>query len=61
MFEDNWYLFLLVIFLAFSSDGDMSTREIAVMGAVLFALCMTANCPSDSRSGCNCNGGTVNA
>lgn len=55
MFEDNWYLFLLVIFLAFSSDGNMSSREIAVMGAVLFALCMTANCPDENENRCNCN------
>lgn len=59
MFEDNWYLFLLVVFLAFSSDGKMSTREIAVMGAVLFALCMTAGCPSETSDGCFCGRGTA--
>lgn len=55
MFEDNWYMFLLIIFLIFASDGNMSNREIAVMGAVLFALTMTANCPSEQTDDCFCN------
>lgn len=38
MFNDNWFVFLLVVMLAFSSDGTMSSTEIAVMLAILFAL-----------------------
>lgn len=41
MFNDNWYLFLLIIMLAFFSDGNISNREGAVMIAILFALTLT--------------------
>jgi hypothetical protein len=43
MFENNWYLFLLIVFLVFSGDGALSSTEIAVMGAILFALTLTSN------------------
>ncbi len=31
MFEDNWYLFLLIVMIVFISDGDFSRRETAVI------------------------------
>ncbi|MBR7162670.1 MAG: hypothetical protein IKD35_01715 [Clostridia bacterium] len=43
MFENNWYLFLLIVFLVFSGDGGLSSTEIAVMGAILLALTLTSN------------------
>lgn len=58
MFEDNWYLFLLIVMVAFASDGDFSRRETAVMLAVLAALAFTNNADSDaatSTSNCFCN------
>ncbi len=41
MFESNWYLFLLIVMLAFMSDGDVSSRESAVMLSILLALTIT--------------------
>lgn len=38
MFEDNWYLFLLIVMIVFISDGDFSRRETAVMIGILAAL-----------------------
>lgn len=43
MFEDNWFLFLLIIMAVFNMDGTFSEREIAVMMSILFALTMTNN------------------
>lgn len=51
MFENNWYLFLLIVFLVFSGDGALSNTEIAVMGAILLALTLTNN----ETPCCNCN------
>lgn len=62
MFEDNWYLFLLIVMIAFVSDGEFSKKETAVMLAVLAALAFTNNADSDtttstttSASNCFCN------
>ncbi len=58
MFEDNWYLFLLIVMIAFVSDGEFSKKETAVMLAVLAALAFTNNTDSDtttSASNCFCN------
>ncbi len=55
---DNWYLFLLIIFLVFAADGSVSGTELAVMLAILFALTLTANCCPDSdteTNNCFCN------
>ena len=41
MFNDNWYLFLLIVMLAFFADGEISNREATVMLAILFALTIT--------------------
>jgi len=41
MFSDNWFLFLLVILLLFSSDGEISGTETAVLIAIVFALFLT--------------------
>ena len=41
MFDDNWFLFLLIIMLVFLQDGKFSKREIFVMLAILAALSMT--------------------
>ena len=38
MFDDNWFLFLLIIMLVFLQDGKFSQREIFV---ILTALSMT--------------------
>jgi hypothetical protein len=50
MFDGNWYLFLLIVFLAFAGDGGLSTTEIAVMGAILLALTLTEG--TESGNGC---------
>lgn len=57
MFDDNWYLFLLIVMLAFYADGNISQREATVMLAILFALTLT-NVPADSTAtttNCFCN------
>ena len=41
MFDDNWFLFLLIIMLVFLQDGKFSQREIFVMLAILAPLSMT--------------------
>ena len=57
MFNDNWYLFLLIVMLAFFADGEISNREATVMLAILFALTIT-NVPDadedEDTSGRNC-------
>ncbi len=58
MFDDNWFLFLLIIMLVFLQDGDLSQREIFVMLAILAALSMTNNLSStsdDDTRNCFCN------
>ena len=56
MFGDNWYLFLLIVMLAFFADGNISDREATVMLAILFALTLTNNLSSDATTtGCFCN------
>lgn len=58
MFEDNWFLFLLIIMAVFVGDGNFSDREIAVTMAILFALTITNDnsCSErvDVRSSENC-------
>jgi hypothetical protein len=54
MFENNWYLFLLIVFLVFSGDGALSGTEIAVMGAILLALTLSSNTEPDNNGGCFC-------
>ena len=60
MFNDNWYLFLLIVMLAFFADGEISSREAIVMLAILFALTIT-NVPTDddddedTSRNCFCN------
>lgn len=60
MFEDNWYLFLLIVMIVFISDGDFSKRETAVMTGILAALAFTnsvdtSNMSSTFASNCFCN------
>ena len=64
MFEDNWYLFLLIVMLAFFADGEISTKEAFVMISILLALTFTNNLEEDEEeeeedtttaSGCFCN------
>ncbi|MDD4840094.1 MAG: hypothetical protein PHE93_05470 [Clostridia bacterium] len=38
MFTDNWWLFVLIILLLFSSDGSISPTENTVLIAIVFAL-----------------------
>lgn len=55
MFEDNWYLFLLIVMIVFISDGDFSRRETAVMIGILAALAFTNSTDTDATtSTCNC-------
>lgn len=55
MFEDNWYLFLLIVMIVFISDGDFSRRETAVMIGILAALSFTNSTDTDTTtSTCNC-------
>ena len=60
MFEDNWYLFLLIVMIVFISDGDFSRRETAVMIGILAALAFTNSSDFDTTStsgmsNCFCN------
>lgn len=56
MFNDNWYLFLLIVMLAFFADGEISNREGAVMLGILFALTVTNGTEEQTAtSNCFCN------
>ncbi len=37
-FDENWFLFLLIVMAVFASDGKVSSTETAVMLSILFAL-----------------------
>lgn len=37
-FDENWFLFLLIVLTVFASDGRVSSTETAVMLSILFAL-----------------------
>ena len=37
-FNENWFLFLLIVMAVFASDGTVSSTETAVMLSILFAL-----------------------
>ena len=56
MFDNNWYLFLLIVFLVFAGDGGLNYTEIAVMGAILLALTLTEG-SNTSGNGCCCGQG----
>ncbi len=58
----NWFLYLLIIFLLFNSDGTMDVSERAVMTATLIALTMTNGASTDENeennsasTNCFCN------
>ncbi len=53
MFNDNWFLFLLIIMLVFLADGNISGRECAVLLSIVFALAITNN-SSDGSATTNC-------
>lgn len=59
MFNDNWYLFLLIVMLVFFADGEISQREAAVMLGILFALTITNNLDGTdddtATTNCFCN------
>lgn len=64
MFEDNWYLFLLLVMLSFFADGEISTREAYVMLSILVGLTLTNNLEDEEstenqaqnvNSNCFCN------
>lgn len=52
-FNENWFLFLLIVMAVFASDGKVSSTETAVMIAVLFALTVAGPTlvPRDDESG----------
>ena len=50
MFEDNWYLFLLLVMLSFFADGEISTREAYVMLSILVGLTLTNNLEEDEEN-----------
>ena len=56
MFDNNWYLFLLIVFLVFAGDGGLNYTEIAVMGAILLALTLTEG---SNTSGNRCCCGNI--
>lgn len=57
MFNDNWFLFILVILLLFSSDGNINGTENAVLIAIVFALFLTEG---NSNIFGNCNNNNNN-
>ena len=50
MFEDNWYLFLLLVMLSFFADGEISTREAYIMLSILVGLTLTNNLEEDEEN-----------
>lgn len=59
MFEDNWYLFLLLVMVAFFSDGEVSTKEAYVMISILLALTLTNNLDEEEDENGNTNPNTT--
>ncbi len=60
MFENNWFLFLLIVMLTFFADGEISKTEASVMLGILCALCFCGDpCSGDSNTetaeNCFCN------
>lgn len=56
MFTDNWFMFLLIIMLVFSSDGSISNTESTVFIFMLFALVVSCGCQGEnSDDNCFCN------
>lgn len=56
MFNDNWYLFLLIVMLVFFADGNVSQQEGAVLLAIVFALAITNTPTTDTTTtSCFCN------
>ncbi|MEG2541290.1 MAG: hypothetical protein RSB59_05940 [Clostridia bacterium] len=62
MFANNWYMFLLIVMMVFSGDGEITRTESTVMIAILGALCMSCCCngESEENSGCGCGGSNNN-
>ena len=60
MFNDNWYLFLLIVMLAFFADGEINSREATVMLFILFALTLTNSSEGTATTSCFCNKGAQN-
>ena len=58
MFEDNWYLFLLLVMLSFFADGEISNREAYVMLSILVGLTLTNNLEDEDE---NTENGTNNS
>ncbi len=50
MFEDNWYLFLLLVMLSFFADGEISNREAYVMLSILVGLTLTNNLEEEEEN-----------
>ena len=57
-FDENWFLFLLIVMAVFASDGKVSSTETAVMLSVLFALTVAGPTlvPRDDESGESASG-----
>ncbi len=54
---ESWFLFLLVVFLVFSADGEISDSETLVMTSILMALTLACGCGCGSDENdekCNC-------
>ncbi len=65
-FNENWFLFLLIVMAVFASDGTVSSTETAVMLSILFALTVagptltssgdtTTNPDTTADTSCFCN------
>ncbi len=60
-FDNNWFLFLLIVMLVFSGDGNVSRTEINVYLGILFALALSglsvseADDTTDTERSCFCN------
>ncbi|MDY5345318.1 MAG: hypothetical protein SPG87_02780 [Eubacteriales bacterium] len=47
MFNDNWFLFILIVLLMFSDDGELNEVETSV----ILAICLVLACKNPACSG----------
>lgn len=49
MFNDNWYLFILLILLMFAEDGEINSLETSLLIAI--SLVLASNNPTATENG----------
>ncbi len=49
MFNDNWFLFILIVLLLFADDGELNEVETSLIIAICLVLaCKNPSCPGST-------------